>query len=125
MSAIYAAPGYLVYSRGQMLVVQKWDAEGLDVTGPAIPLTQIFADPGVEGAPRVSVSANGTLAYSNRASLWTVDLQTGIGARIPGASGAGFKPRRFTGDGRELRLVPLPDRRAGHMVIHGWTSLLR
>lgn len=171
-AAIYAAPGYLVFSRGQVPIAQKWDAERMEVTGPEIPVAHVFPDPGVEGAPRVSVSASRALAYSNRASicglewfgrdaeslgrvpmepgpyvavavssdgskaslaryvsaketmLWTVDLRTGIGARIPGASGERLKSKRFTEDGRELRLVPVPDRHAGHTVIRDWTTLL-
>jgi len=67
-AAIYAAPGYLIFSRTQDLVAQKFDAGSLEVSGPELPLTTVTADPGVEGAPRVSVSNTGALAYCNQAT---------------------------------------------------------
>jgi hypothetical protein len=67
-AAIYAAPGYLIFSRMQMLTAQKFDAGSMEVSGPEIPLNSVTADPGVEGAPRVSVSTNGSLAYCNQST---------------------------------------------------------
>ena len=86
-AAIYAAPGYLVFSRMQVLLAQKWDAERMEVTGPEIPLAKVFPDAGVEGAPRVSVSARGVLAYSNRAAFQSLEW--------------------FAKDGRSLGAVPV------------------
>jgi len=86
-AAIYAAPGYLIFSRMQVLMAQKFDAGSLEVSGPEIPLTSVTPDPSLEGAPRVSVSANGTLAYCNQATYSVMEW--------------------FSKDGRSLGKVPV------------------
>ena len=86
-AAIYAAPGYLIFSRMQTLVAQKFDAERMEVTGPEIELGSVSPDASVEGAPRVSVSTNGTMVYCNQFTYTAMEW--------------------FSKDGRSLGRVPV------------------
>jgi len=106
-SALYAPPGYLIYSRMQVLVAQKWDPAHMEVTGAPVPLSEVAADPGVDGAPRVSISASGALAYSNQASVagleWVDPAGKSLG-RVPLEPGP-YEGVALSPDGRRAVLV--------------------
>ena len=106
-AALYAAPGYLIFSRLQVLMAQKWDPASLSVTGPEIPLGHVAPDPDAEGAPRVSVSARGALAYSNRASSRTLEWFSKDGRSL------GALPVQ---PGPYVAVVPSPDSRRAVLV---------
>jgi len=53
--ALYAPPGYLLYTRGGALMAQPFDAKHLLVTGDAVPIA--------DSAQFASASENGTLTY--------------------------------------------------------------
>jgi Tol biopolymer transport system component len=59
---IYASPGYLIYSRDNTLVAQRFDAERLATTGEPLSLGEAPAPSGWSGAPVVSASSDGVLA---------------------------------------------------------------
>lgn len=62
----YAAPGYLLFSRGGTLVAQPFDARSGKVRGDPVPLAeQVLTN--VVGGADFSASATGVLAYSRQA----------------------------------------------------------
>jgi hypothetical protein len=63
-SAVYVAPGYLVYRRDRYLVAHPFDARRLELTGEPRPVAEdLWYDPGVTAQTNVSVSSNGTLVF--------------------------------------------------------------
>jgi len=63
-SAVYVAPGYLLYRRDRYLVAHPFDARRLEFTGEPRPVAEDpWYDPGVTAQTNVSVSAGGTLTY--------------------------------------------------------------
>ena len=62
-NARYLAPGYLVFTRGEVLMGARFDGQGLRVTGPATPLVEgVTTDPWF-GAADFALSSSGTLIY--------------------------------------------------------------
>jgi serine/threonine protein kinase len=62
-SALYAPPGYLLFSRAGTLLAQPFDADRLEVKGDAIPIAEGVQFNAAYGKAAVGVSANGVLAY--------------------------------------------------------------
>jgi serine/threonine protein kinase/Tol biopolymer transport system component len=59
---VYAEPGFLLFTRANGLVAQRFDLERLQLAGDVLPLPSAgIAASDFDGAPRVSVSANGVL----------------------------------------------------------------
>jgi serine/threonine-protein kinase len=58
---IYAEPGYLIFAAGDRLVAQRFDADRLQPLGAATVLGVAAPTSGTDGAPLLSVSANGAL----------------------------------------------------------------
>lgn len=85
----YSPAGYLVYSRQQALMAQRFDANKLAISGDPLPLVDRAGEFSSIWGATASVSANGTLAYShpvNRASQlqWYARDGKKLGS-IPGA----------------------------------------
>ena len=62
-SASYARPGFLVFTRGESLMAQPFDADNLQVKGEPVPVAQPVAFNIGLGRGAFSVSENGVLAY--------------------------------------------------------------
>ena len=61
--AVYAAPGYLVFFRDGSVRARRFDATSLQPSGPALAVPGLdFISMSADGAPMVSVSANGVIA---------------------------------------------------------------
>jgi serine/threonine-protein kinase len=61
--ARYLAPGYLVFMRGTVLMGTPYDADGLKVTGPAVPLIEGLTQDEWYGSADYALSSTGTLIY--------------------------------------------------------------
>jgi hypothetical protein len=61
----YVAPGYLLYSRGGSLVVQRFDLGGLKFAGEPIPVAEQVGASSIGGSD-FRASNNGVLVYSTR-----------------------------------------------------------
>ncbi len=90
-SAVYAAPGYLVFPRGSAVMAQRFDAARLTLVGNPVVLPELEnVVSSRSGARAVSVSANGVLVWSPGLNL----------------------PKRLVWldrEGRQTGQVPLPD----------------
>ena len=68
-NAVFAAPGVLLFMRGERLMQQRFDPDRLEVSGDATPVVEdVFYNPGV-GLADFTVSNSGVLAFrssSNR-----------------------------------------------------------
>jgi serine/threonine-protein kinase len=102
----YAPTGHLVYVRGGTVLAAPFDAERLEVTGPAVPLLSGVRTEGT-GAAQLAFSANGTLVYlpghsPNRAPYRLVRVDRSGQARpLAFATGDYYGPR-FSPDGKRL-----------------------
>jgi len=72
-NGVYAAPGYLLFVRGGLLLAQPFDAKRLEITGEPIPVLEpVHYKSGLRLL--LSVSENGVLAYEsgnpNRQLIW-------------------------------------------------------
>jgi serine/threonine protein kinase/Tol biopolymer transport system component len=71
--AAYAAPGYLLFMRGETLMAQPFGVNRLELTGDAKPVAEgVWTAPGA-GRAAFSASDNGIIAYMN-ATLWNTQL---------------------------------------------------
>ena len=61
--AAYVAPGYLVFNRAGTLMAQEFDADGLEVSGEAVPIAEGVQFNLGNGKTAYSVSDNGVLAF--------------------------------------------------------------
>jgi eukaryotic-like serine/threonine-protein kinase len=62
-SAIYAPPGYLLFSRAGTVFAQPFDADRLELKGDAVPIAEGVQFSAANGQVAVAVSTNGVLAY--------------------------------------------------------------
>ncbi len=62
---VYAAPGYLIFSRNDALLAQRFDLGRRQVTGDPFSIGEPPARSAYSGAPGASVSANGVLAWQS------------------------------------------------------------
>ncbi len=62
-NARYLAPGYLVFTRGDVLMGAPFDSNELKVTGPAVPLVEGVTRDEWFGAVDYALSSTGTLIY--------------------------------------------------------------
>jgi serine/threonine protein kinase len=65
MNAAYAAPGYLLFVRGDVVVAQPFDAKRIHVTGTPVPIAQDVSVMSATNYANFSVSQTGTLVYSS------------------------------------------------------------
>lgn len=104
-NARYLAPGYLVFTRGDLLMAAPFDAGSLKVTGPARPLVEgVTRDPWF-GAADFALSPTGTLIYltggvQTAYRLVTVDM---AGKVEPlGSQERGFEDLSVSPDGKRI-----------------------
>jgi len=62
-AAVYAEPGYLIYTRNTRLMAQRFDTPGLKLSGEPVPLGEAPPATGPAGSRAVSASANGILIH--------------------------------------------------------------
>jgi len=65
MRGIYAAPGYLLYMRGNTLMAQKFDTGKLALVGDPYPIAQNLLTNFVIASAMMTASQSGILAYQN------------------------------------------------------------
>jgi len=89
--AVYSEPGYLIYDRDGVIVAHRFDLKKGVVMGEAVPLGDHDLGTGFSSGAGLSVSANGTLAYTTNALFAThlvwADRDGRQTADIPMASG--------------------------------------
>lgn len=112
--AIYAAPGYLLYRRGDRLVAQRFDANRRLLAGDPFPVVEnIRWDGSSTGATAVSASNTGVLVCQTGGSVASRLLwydRSGRELRSTGPDGSYWEPT-LSPDGRSLA-VPLMDAEA-------------
>ncbi|HEY6509848.1 MAG TPA: hypothetical protein VIY56_17620, partial [Vicinamibacterales bacterium] len=63
-SAVYAAPGYVLYRRDRYLVAHRFDSDRLELTGDAVTIAEdIWYEPALTAATNISASSAGTLVF--------------------------------------------------------------
>jgi len=104
-NARYLAPGYLVFTRGDVLMGAPFDARGLKVTGPAIPLIEgVTTDPWF-GAADYALSSTGTLLYLTggvQTAFRLVTADASGKAEPLGAQERGFEDLSLSPDGQRI-----------------------
>jgi Tol biopolymer transport system component len=100
----YSPAGYILYGRQQTLVAQRFDARKLAVIGEAVSVVDRAGEFNASWGATVSVSANGTLAYSrpvNRAAQlhWYSREGKTLGA-VPGSRN--YQQLNISPDGRRV-----------------------
>jgi len=63
--AVYAWPGYLLFTRNRTLMAQPFDASSLRVSGTPTPIAADVSPPDLLAGPQVSASATGLLGFSS------------------------------------------------------------
>src|SRR6185503_16414232 len=99
-SAVYAEPGYILYSRKNTLVAQRFDAGSQQLAGEPMAIGDAPSSLGAQysSGRAVSVSTTGALAY--------------LGDRLPNTRLAWFDR-----SGREVGTLALPDGRYQEIAI--------
>ncbi len=106
---VYCDPGYLIFQRGRRLVAQAFDPDERVVSGEPIVLGPAPALFEAVGAPTVSASRNGHLAYltpedPNTRLVW-VDRDTGRELETLDLEPGAYSEPAFSPDGRHVALV--------------------
>jgi serine/threonine-protein kinase len=104
-NARYLAPGYLVFTRGDILMGAPFDASSLKVTGTVVPLIQGITRDEWFGAADYALSSTGTLIYSTGGMqtdyrLVSVDMAGKI--EPVGAQVRGFEDLSVSPDGNRV-----------------------
>ncbi len=73
-AALYAPPGYIFYLNQGTLVAQPFDANGLRLTGPAVPISTGVGSLGTTGRGYFTVSQTGVLAFQTAPSSVTSQM---------------------------------------------------
>ena len=88
LNAAYAPPGFLLFSRNEMLMAQRFDADKLELTGEPFQVAERVAyNPGL-GRGAFSVSENGVLAFSGGGGQINQPLWFDRGGKQIGSLGA-------------------------------------
>jgi eukaryotic-like serine/threonine-protein kinase len=104
-NARYLAPGYLVFTRGDLLMGALFDSDGLKVIGPALPLVEGVTRDEWMGAADYALSSTGTLIYLTAGvhtdyRLVSVDV-AGKVERV-GSQVRGFEDLSVSPDGKRI-----------------------
>ncbi len=106
--AIYAEPGWLLYSRRSVLVAQRFDAGALKLEGDPVALDDVPAGTDFGGGPIVSASRTGALAFVSMeqapSRLVWLDLQGRVAASTPVPNGLYTRPE-LSPDGKRALLI--------------------
>ena len=99
------APGYLVFTRGDVLMGAPFDADSLKVTGPAVPLISGVARDEWFGAVDYALSSTGTLIYLTGGIQTTyrlVSVDMAGKAQPFGTQERGFEDLSVSADGKRI-----------------------
>jgi serine/threonine-protein kinase len=104
-NARYLSPGYLVFTRGDVLMGAPFDLSALKVTGPAVPLVEGVTRDEWFGAADYSLSSTGTLIYltggvQTAFRLVSVDMTGKVEAL--GNDERGFEDLSVSPDGKRI-----------------------
>jgi serine/threonine protein kinase len=104
----YAAPGYLLFGKGDLLMAQRFDPGGIKVQGDAVTIAETPTTSNVVGSPTASASNTGAVVY-RRETVGNTELgwYNGRGeltSRIPVPPGRYALPR-VSPDGSQLVLM--------------------
>jgi Tol biopolymer transport system component len=118
--AIYCDPGWLLTTRNNSLVAQRFDAGTRRIRGEPIPLRDGPNRSQFAGAPAVSASHTGALGYATdilpmQAMLW-MDL-AGRQTPIPGFADGPYFRAVVSPDGRRALLDGIADDRKGFIAL--------
>ncbi len=107
--ARYVNTGHLLFVRGETILAVPFDADRLEVTGPAVPVVEDVAYLPQNGAAQFAVSENGSLAYVKASAVRselhvvTVDRKGNV-KQIPSGLHQFFDPR-LSPEGQRLALA--------------------
>jgi serine/threonine-protein kinase len=104
-NARYLAPGYLVFTRGNVLMGAPFDSTNLKVTGPAVPLIEGVTRDEWFGAADYAFSSTGTLIYQTGGvqtdyRLVSVDMAGKV--ELLGTQVRGFEDLSVSADGKRI-----------------------
>jgi serine/threonine protein kinase/Tol biopolymer transport system component len=103
--ALFAAPGYLLYSRGGTLLAQPFDSKDLRLTGKPVPIAErLWSVGAMSGLRIVSVSSTGVLVYQTGSGNATQLVWLDRSGRELGTLGppADYYAPRLSPDGTRL-----------------------
>jgi serine/threonine-protein kinase len=104
-NARYLAPGYLVFTRGDVLMGAPFDADGLKVTGPAVPLIEGVTRDEWFGSADYALSSTGTLIYLTggvQTDYRLVSVDMGGKVEPLGTQVRGFEDLSVSPDGKRI-----------------------
>jgi serine/threonine-protein kinase len=104
-NARYLAPGYLVFTRGNVLMGAPFDAEGLKVTGPAVPLIEGVTWDEWFGSADYALSSTGTMIYLTggmQTAFRLVSVDMAGKAEPLGTQVRGFEDLSVSPDGKRI-----------------------
>ncbi|HET7345754.1 MAG TPA: hypothetical protein VFJ10_00375, partial [Acidobacteriaceae bacterium] len=104
-NARYLAPGYLVFTRGGVLMGAPFAASSLKVSGPAVPLIDGIAWDQWFGAADYALSSTGTLIYltgGEQTAFRLVSVDTAGKVQPLGSQVRGFEDLSVSPDGRRI-----------------------
>jgi eukaryotic-like serine/threonine-protein kinase len=104
-SAMYSAPGYVLFTRESTLMAQAFDTAHLTTSGDSIPIAErVGSGAGVSGAVGLTVSETGTLVYRSNIPLQTHLVWVDRGGRQVGeaAPPGAYNNVELSNDGKHL-----------------------
>jgi len=106
-TATFAAPGYLVYARGEMLVAHRFDEGSEKLVGDPLPLgIQMGGSLAISGLRSVSFASTGTLVYRsdkrNASHLVLVDRRGKELESLSDSTSTWFYAVRLSPDGKSM-----------------------
>ena len=123
----YAAPGYLLFSQGDLLMAQRFDLGRIETRGDAVTITEAPTSSNAAGAPTASASNTGTVVY-RRETIGSTELGwydrhgnliSRIATTLEGSQGRAriFGGPRVSPDGSQVALNALDGSNPGIWVI--------
>ncbi len=109
MRGVYAAPGYLLYMRGNTLMAQKFDAGKLALVGDPDPIARSLLTNFVVASAMMTASQNGILAYQpsgGTRGAQQIDWFDRNGKQLQVTGGQdGYRMIRVSPDGKKLAVA--------------------
>ncbi len=114
--ARYVSTGHLVYGRGQAVLAAPFSLDALEITGPSVRLVQNIFSSAESGWAKISVTADGTLAYVPAPSLGGRELvwvsRDGSTESLPIDPAAFGESPRLSPDGARVAVAVNEDERS-------------
>ncbi len=102
--ALYSSSGYVLFLRGETLMAQPFDADGLKLTGDAVPIAEHIGNPQRYRLGHFSVSQHGELVYEGSETDAGQVVWMDVGGKQLGTLGepGGVLDARLSPDGKTL-----------------------